>query len=174
MNAMRHLFAGNRLLLLAAAVLAIAALGLSQGRFGSAHSEMERSEPPAGSTVVTAPTQVVAYFSQELDASGTTMSVLGPNGARVDLGDAAVDLCDPTRKRVTVSLPANLLNGEYTVEWKTFSLEDSEEGSGAFTFVVNVPGGASAASPSASPAASPAASPVASPAASPVASAPSC
>ena len=159
-------FAGNRLVLLLSAGFIIAAIALAPGQFGSAHAELERSEPEAGSTVTSVPTQVVSYYSQELDYSGTTMTVLGPSGERVDRGDAAVDLCDPNRKRLTVSLLPDLPNGEYTVQWTTLSLEDAEVHEGSFTFTVAVPSGTPGATPSATPAASPEASPAASPAAS--------
>lgn len=150
---------------LGASILIAVLLLIIESRSGSAHAGYDRSEPAADATITTSPEEVVVYFTQELQSDGTLVAVLGPDGSRIDLQDSAVDLCDASRKRVTVSLPENLPNGEYIVQWQTMSLEDAEADSGSFTFTLNAP----AASPEASPGASPEASPAASPSASPTA-----
>ncbi|MGH2560836.1 MAG: copper resistance CopC family protein, partial [Thermomicrobiales bacterium] len=126
-----------------------------------AHAEPERADPPIGGTVAPAPAMVEVWFTEEVDPAETTLSVMGPDGTTVDLGDSAVDLNDPERKRVTVSLPPDLAAGVYTVQWSALSGEDDHPEEGEFTFTVA--GGSPVASPSASPAASPAAIPAASP-----------
>jgi methionine-rich copper-binding protein CopC len=125
---------------------------------GSAHAEVERSSPAADEVLQTAPTMVEIFFSQEIDASGTVIRVLDASGTQVDLGDTTLDLNDPNRKHVTVSLPADLAPGIYTVEWTSASAEDEESTNGSFSFTI-----AGSAAPGASPVASPMASPVASP-----------
>ncbi len=127
----------------------------------SAHADLERSTPEAGSSLDLAPDQIDMWFSEEL-AEGSTAQVLGPDGDRVDSDDATIDLYDPDRKHLVVSLNAGLPAGEYTVEWTTVSGEDDDTHTGSFTFTVT-----EGAVPVASPVASPFASPVASPAASP-------
>ncbi len=119
----------------------------------------DRSEPASDSTVSTSPKEVVIFFSQEVDANTVVIRVLGPDGTQVDLQDAAVDLCDPDRKRATVSLPDVLPAGAYIVQWETMSLEDDERDNGSFSFVIKFPEGSPAASPQATPGASPEASP---------------
>lgn len=127
---------------------------------GQAHADYDHSMPEAGSTVETAPTIVEIYFSQEIDESGTSIRVLGPDGAPIDLGDTTLDLFDPERKRVTVSIQSGIGPGQYTVEWVSLSGEDGESDSGSFEFTVS---GLPAGTPGASPVASPVASPMASP-----------
>jgi len=106
-----------------------------------------------------APTLVEIYFTQEIDSSGTVIRVFGPDGAQVDLGDTTLDLYDPYRKRVTVSLLPDLGPGSYRVEWTSLSAEDGESDSGSFSYSVAGASGSPVASPAASPAASPEASP---------------
>jgi methionine-rich copper-binding protein CopC len=124
-------------------------------RLALAHAEPERANPPIGGTVAMAPTTVEVWFTEEVDAAGTTLTVVGPNGTQVDRGDTTLDLNDPERKHVTVSLAPDLPAGVYTVQWASLSAEDQDPDSGEFTFTVE--GGSPVASPSASPAASPAA-----------------
>ena len=144
----------------ALALVAVAASAIAT-RSGEAHADYDRSVPAADSVVDTAPAIVEIWFTQEIGSGGTVVRVLGPDGAQVDLGDTTLDLFDPERKRVTVSLQSNLAPGTYTVEWTTLSAEDGESGSGTFAFTI----AGAAATPSASPEASPVASPAASPAA---------
>lgn len=131
----------------------VAALVVVLPGVGSAHAELDRSLPESDSIVDQAPAQVELWFTEEL-AEGSTATVTGPDGARVDNGDAAIDLFDPERKHQVVTLMPDLPAGEYTVTWTSVSGEDDDTESGAFTFAV---------SPSATPVASPVASPAASP-----------
>ena len=130
---------------------------------GSAHAEVDTSIPAASAVVGPAPAIVEIRFTQEVASDGTVLRVAGPDGGQVDLGDTALDLYDPERKRVTVSLRPHLGPGTYTVRWTSLSAEDGETDSGALTFVVA--GDQLAASPAASPHASPVASPLATPSA---------
>ncbi len=115
----------------------------------SAHAEYDRSIPAADSTVDTSPAQVGVWFTEEV-TSATTLEVTGPEGTRVDAGDSALDLYDPNRQHVTVSLKPNLPPGEYTVKWTSVSAEDGDTATGEFAFGV-----ARMATPVASPIASP-------------------
>ncbi len=78
----------------------------------------------------------------------------------VDQGDAAPDLYDVSRKRVTVSLAPNVPSGIYTVGWTSRSAEDGEADQGQFSFTIAT---GAAGTPLASPVASPAVSPQATP-----------
>lgn len=127
-----------------------------------AHAAYASSIPADGAVVPIAPAIVEVIFTQEIDASGTVLRVVGPDGEQIAQGDTALDLDDPNRKRVTVSLRRGLESGEYTVEWTTLSREDGESDSGAFSFTVTdgsdgIPIGSPAASLVASPAATPSA-----------------
>lgn len=139
------------------ALLAIVVVASPQ-LHASAHAALDRSNPEADSTVAAAPHELELFFTQEIDDSGTEIRVLAADGSRVDNDDTTLDLFDPDRKRVTVTLKDGLSAGVYTVEWTSLSAEDGEEDSGSFSFTV-----AGSASPVASPVASPQASPAASP-----------
>jgi methionine-rich copper-binding protein CopC len=114
----------------------IALGGVVVGR-AHAHAEIARCEPPIGATLDVPPTQIRCWFTQELDPKGSTMTVLDAAGRPVDRGDAHVDLNDPDRKQMVVSLdPTRLLPGTYTVRWHTRSAEDGEETGGTFSLTV--------------------------------------
>jgi methionine-rich copper-binding protein CopC len=114
------------------------ALGLLVASTSSAfaHARYDRSEPPAGSTIDGQPFVLTAYFTQEL-TSKSTMRVLDANGVQIDLGDGHVDLNDPDRKIMYVTLP-ELPVGVYTVEYSAESAEDGHAEPGTFAFGVGM------------------------------------
>ncbi len=63
--------------------------------------------------------------------------MLDANGVQVDLGDGRVDLNDPDRKIMYVSLPG-LPVGVYTVEYVAQSAEDGHDEPGTFAFGVGM------------------------------------
>jgi methionine-rich copper-binding protein CopC len=144
--------------LIATLAFVAALLALGPGA-ASAHAELDRALPEPESTVDHAPAQVELWFTEEL-ADGSTATVSGSDGSQVDNGDAAIDLFDPERKHLVVTLQSGLPAGVYTVAWTSISGEDEDTESGTFAFTVSA-----SATPVASPVASPIASP--SPAASP-------
>jgi methionine-rich copper-binding protein CopC len=144
---------------LIASVAFVAALAAAAPSAATAHAELDRSLPEPDSIVEQVPGQVEIWFTEEL-AEGSTATVTGPDGSQVDSGDATIDLFDPERKHLVVTLQADLPAGDYTVEWTSVSGEDDDTESGSFVFTIS-----QSATPVASPVASPAASP--SPAATP-------
>lgn len=121
----------------------------------SAHAELDRSLPEAGSTVTEVPKQIEIWFTEEV-AQGSKIEVKDAAGAVVHEGEAELDLMDPERKRLTIGLKADLPSGVYTVTWTSKSTEDGDEASDSFEFTIAASG---------TPVASPVASPVGSPAA---------
>jgi methionine-rich copper-binding protein CopC len=121
----------------------------------SAHAEPERAEPPMSGVVHESPKTVEIWFGEEI-AKGTTAEVYGPGGQRVDTGNAEIDLFDPERKHLTVSLKPSLTDGTYEVRWSSISAEDGDEATGTYTFTIEGVG-----TPTASPVASPITSPIA-------------
>jgi methionine-rich copper-binding protein CopC len=118
------------------AVVVGLALLLASTTQAFAHARYDRSEPAADSMVDGQPFTLKAYFTQEL-TSKSTIRVLDANGAQVDLADGHVDLDDPDRKVMVVSLPA-LPEGVYTVEWGSVSAEDGDPETGTFAFGVGM------------------------------------
>lgn len=117
-----------------------------------AHARVERAEPPVDAPFDGSPVVLKAFFSQEL-TSRSTIRTLDANGVQVDLGDGRVDLDEPIRKTMLVSLPA-LPVGVYTVDYMAGSAEDGHEYAGTAAFGVGMsPLGAE--QPAAQPAAAP-------------------
>jgi methionine-rich copper-binding protein CopC len=131
-------------------------------RSAAAHAEPERASPPINGVVPAAPAVVEIWFDEEVATEGTAIQVIGPGGIQVDLGDAAVDLFDPERRHVTVSLREGLGPGAYTVQWQSASNADGDSAQGGYLFSVE-PGASPVASPAAALAPSPAATSTAEP-----------
>ena len=98
-----------------------------------AHALLLRSNPEANATLDAAPRFVELVFSEALESSFSSASVLNVSGLRLDNNDANVDPADPTRMTLTL-LP--LPDGVYTVTWKVLSAVDGHGTTGAFAFVV--------------------------------------
>jgi methionine-rich copper-binding protein CopC len=125
-----------------------------------AHAELDTVTPADGSTIDVAPTEIVMTFTQDLDASRSSI-VLVLGGAEVASG-GAVDASAP--RQMTLALPA-LEPGAYEIRWTTFSAEDSEIDRGVTTFTLTPPPPTPAPTPTLAPSATPAPTP--SPTASP-------
>jgi methionine-rich copper-binding protein CopC len=102
----------------------------------SAHARYDHSVPDVSAPLDGSPLVLRTYYTQEL-MSASTVQVLDVAGNQVDLGDGRVDLDDPDRKAMTVSLPA-LPMGLYTVQWSTVSAEDGDAETGAFIIGVGM------------------------------------
>lgn len=138
-----------------AVIAATLMLGIFTAGRVSAHAELDRSQPEAGSTVKGSPAMVEIWFTEEI-AEGSKIEVVDGAGKSATSAEAKLDLFDPDRKHLTVELLPNLPNGAYTVEWTSISAEDGDTESDSFTFTIEG-SGTPVASPVASPAGSPAA-----------------
>lgn len=125
---MRTRFAAPLLALLAALLLVSAA---------RAHAEYARSEPGAGAVVAVAPTRVDIWFTQDLfkREGENWIRVTGPGGDEVQTGEALVD--DDDRRHMSVALQAELPPGEYTVAFRTLSIDDGDDFEGSFNFTLD-------------------------------------
>jgi copper transport protein len=118
------------------AVLAAGLALLAMPVRADAHAELESSEPASGEQLATAPTEVVLHFTEAVDLTGDTLTVLDADGERLDIGK-------PEHPRgegasVAASLP-DLDDGAYVVAWRVVS-SDSHPIGGAFTFRVGEAG----------------------------------
>ena len=111
--------------------IASLALLLSGAAVAFAHGELKRAVPPAGSTVATAPTEVVVNFSEPLEIF-STLTVKDSAGKQVDKADAHIDKDDRTIMRVSLQ---PLAVGIYTVKWRVVTV-DTHRTEGTFTFTV--------------------------------------
>ncbi|MDI3340629.1 MAG: copper resistance protein CopC [Sphaerobacter sp.] len=134
-----------RLALLALLAVALTILSAPAAR---AHGELDtaRSQPSPGSVHGVSPATVELWFTEPLDPARSAIEVYDAERQRVDNGDAAVDPADPQHMRV--SLP-RLLDGTYTVAWRSASAVDGHVLQGTFDFRVGqarLPAGAATSS----------------------------
>jgi hypothetical protein len=94
-----------------------------------AHAFLDHASPLVGSTVPTAPHEVVLTFTQNLEAAFSTAQVTDSSGARVDQGKAQV-----SGNTMTVALKS-IGSGSYKVHWHALSV-DTHSTEGTFTFHV--------------------------------------
>src|SRR2546421_8598287 len=97
----------------------------------SAHARLLRSQPAANSTLKQTPKSVELWFSEELEASMSTVTVTDQAGGRVDKNNATLAEGD---KKLQIELE-ELESGTYTVDWKVLST-DQHTMKGQFTFTV--------------------------------------
>jgi len=97
-----------------------------------AHAFPTTTNPAVGSTLKTAPTEVVINFTEELEPRFSSIEVLNAAGSRVDKNDA--HLAPNDAKRFIVDL-SQLPPGTYKVVWHATSI-DTHKTQGSFTFTV--------------------------------------
>ena len=97
-----------------------------------AHALLDHSDPRVGSTVAGPPTELLLWFTQEVEPSFSAVEVRDVNGARMDTGPAKADSHDETQLRIALKyLPA----GTYDVSWQVLSA-DTHRTRGHFQFNV--------------------------------------
>ena len=95
-----------------------------------AHAFLDRADPPVGSTVKTAPSQVRIWFTENLEPAFSRIRVLNGAGQQVDLNDSQADSSNAALLRVSVPpLPP----GTYKVIWRVLSV-DTHITEGDFAF----------------------------------------
>jgi copper transport protein len=133
-----------RLRFLLASVVATIAAVLLLPVTAQAHALVVRSEPAAGSALAQVPDAVTITFSEAPELSQSTILVVDASGTTVSRGRATGVPGSPLE--MTVSL-GPLLNGVYTVRWKTVSKDDGHASSGDFTFGIGPSAYAASAGP---------------------------
>jgi copper resistance protein C len=104
-------------------------LALAAATAAHAHAFLDRAEPRVGSTVPTAPREVVLTFTQNLEPAFSSVEVSDAKGARVDQGKPRVSA---TTMRIGLKpLPP----GTYHVRWHVLSV-DTHATEGNFSFQV--------------------------------------
>ncbi len=94
-----------------------------------AHAHLDHAVPAAGSTVQTAPRQLVLTFTQDLEPAFSSLDVTDASGGRVDQGKPEIS---GNTMRVGLQL---LPPGMYRVRWHVVSV-DTHKTEGDFTFRV--------------------------------------
>ena len=107
----------------------ISALALSGP--ASAHAFLKTAAPAVGSTVATAPNEVVITFTEGIEPQFTTIAVENASGAAVTNGPVHL-AGDQTRAAVGLT---KLPPGTYRVVWHATAV-DTHKTEGNFTFTV--------------------------------------
>ncbi len=97
-----------------------------------AHPYIHRATPAVGSTVLTPPTQVNCYFTEELEPNFSSLEVQDAAGKRVDSGN--MHLAPHDAKEMVIGV-GHLGPGVYKVIWHAVSV-DTHRTQGTFTFTV--------------------------------------
>jgi methionine-rich copper-binding protein CopC len=95
----------------------------------SAHAFLDHAEPRVGSTVQTAPRELLLAFTQDLEPAFSAAEVRDANGNRVDRGKAKV-----SGSLMHLGLKS-LAPGSYKVQWRALSV-DTHTTEGTFSFRV--------------------------------------
>ncbi|MDP3772244.1 MAG: copper resistance protein CopC [bacterium] len=103
------------------------------GQSASAHATPITYEPQASVVHERLPTRVRIHFSERIEANASGMTVLGPDGIRIDEKDAGIDQADAHFFQASVH-DAGM--GTYTVVWQVTSADDGHFSKGAFVFSV--------------------------------------
>jgi copper resistance protein C len=102
---------------------------LMAGTAAESHAFLDHAEPRVGSTVPTAPRELVLSYTQNLEPAFSSVEVSDANGARVDLGKPKIGA-----STMRVGLKP-LSPGTYRVRWQVLSV-DTHTTEGSFTFTV--------------------------------------
>jgi methionine-rich copper-binding protein CopC len=94
-----------------------------------AHAFLDHASPLVGSTVRTAPREVVLWFTETIEPAFSRVTVQNASGARVDRGSVRA-----SGNQLRVSL-GTLGPGTYRVVWRVVSV-DTHATEGDFTFRV--------------------------------------
>jgi len=103
------------------------------GHAAFAHAHLQTAVPAAGSTVTVTPSELVISYTEGVEPKFSTIAVTGPDGKRVDQGDA--HLVGGDSKQLAVGLASGLPPGAYTVAWRVTSV-DTHKSDGSFQFTL--------------------------------------
>lgn len=110
----------------------------------AAHARLLGSEPAAGATLPTAPSELRLTFSEAIEPDFAQVQVTSPSAARLDAGAAAVD-----GVTVTVALQPSTETGDHAVAFRVIS-SDGHPIDASFTYRVSPSIGAPSAPPTVS------------------------
>lgn len=115
------------------ALVAALAIGLLLPAAAVAHAELVAASPPDGATVVGAPGDLSATFTEDL-IGDSTLSIRDAAGQRLAVG--GVDPADA--RRLVIDPVPDLPPGAYEMRWTAFTADGHLE-RGAWTFTVTAP-----------------------------------
>jgi len=112
-------------------IVVIPLLFLAAPIAAQAHAKLDHANPPVGSTVASAPRELLLWFTEKLEPAFSTAEVRNAQETVVS-GKAQADRSDGTELRVPLK---TLPPGTYTVRWRVLSV-DTHRTQGSFSFSV--------------------------------------
>jgi copper transport protein len=97
----------------------------------AAHSELERSDPPAGGTVAVGRTELTLWFTESVDARASRVTLRTIDGVDVPVTVS-------TSGSVLGIVTPGLARATYVLDWRTLSLDDGHLSSGSVVFGAGV------------------------------------
>ncbi|HVL24200.1 MAG TPA: copper resistance protein CopC [Thermomicrobiales bacterium] len=115
------------------AMLGVLACLAAAPRPAAAHAALDSSTPANGAVVATWPTEITATFTEHLDDSYSHLQLFDMRGEQVAGTSLAFSDDGFT---MTLTVPAGLPNGTYSVLWRTLSEDDGHTAQNYFSFTV--------------------------------------
>ncbi|GHO43508.1 CopD family protein [Ktedonospora formicarum] len=103
-----------------------------------AYTIPQRSEPTANALLLTAPTAVHLWFSEDLNPALSVGTVLTGGGKRVDLESS---VASSNTRELLITLQSPLSPGVYTTYWRAVGQHDGQTLTGSSTFRITSPDG---------------------------------
>ena len=100
-----------------------------------AHAEYMSSDPAANAMLAKAPSMITVHFSEQINPSGSDITVSDTDGKPVSTAAAQVDRSD--LKTMTVTIQGDQ-SEVYVVNWHTVSAMEGHHDAGSFRFFVNI------------------------------------
>jgi len=113
-----------------ATTLSLSSIALAFSAHAHAHAHLLSAVPAENAKATPAPSMLTLNFSEELNLKFTSVEVVGPDKAKVEITSEA--LAPKDEKVLIVTLKAPLPVGKYTVNWKAFS-QDGHKTNGSYT-----------------------------------------
>lgn len=106
---------------LATAALAATLLLLGSSLPVQAHAELVNALPAQEDVITAPPEELRLSFTEGVELAFSDVSVIGANGAEIEIGDLSLDPED--NKTLIVPIEAGLVSGTYRVEWTVVSAD---------------------------------------------------
>lgn len=111
----------------------VAVLFFSSANQALAHATPISYEPEAATILPKLPESVKIRFSERIEPKASSITVYGPDGSKMDSGEATADSADARLYGVTIKDGGQ---GTYTVSWQVVSSDDGHFTKGGFGFSV--------------------------------------
>jgi copper transport protein len=102
----------------------------------TAHARLSDADPEPGSALAIAPATIRLTFTEPVDAKFSSASLVNVNGQAVPIGNPQPVPDDDHSLSISVSDPASVQPGSYTLIWRSLSAADGHATDGVLSFSV--------------------------------------